>query len=51
MVHRASIILQYNISDEQIEDMLTNPLSLTKYRYFQDKVGMVENASIAKREC
>jgi hypothetical protein len=32
-------------------DILTKPLSLTKYVYFQDKLGVAENASLAKREC
>jgi hypothetical protein len=30
---------------------LTKPLSLTKFVYFRDKLGVVENASLAEREC
>ena len=31
--------------------MLTEPLSKTKFEHFQDKLGVVENASLAEREC
>jgi hypothetical protein len=29
----------------------TKPLSLTKFVYFRDKLGVAENASLAEREC
>lgn len=51
MVQRGAMRLQYIPMDEKIEDVLTKPLSSTKVTYFRDKLGMVENASLAKREC
>jgi hypothetical protein len=43
--------IQYVLMAEQTTDILTKPLSLTKYVYFRDKLGVVENASLAEREC
>jgi hypothetical protein len=51
MVKRGAVRLQYISTDEQIADVLTKPLSSTKFVYFQDKLGMAESASLAKREC
>jgi hypothetical protein len=33
---------------EQTADILTKPLSLTKFVYFRDKLGVAENASLAE---
>ena len=43
--------LQYIRTDEQIVDILTKPLSASKFVYFSDKLRMAENASLAEREC
>ena len=51
MVEGGVIRLLYIPKDEKIIDVLTKPLSLMKFTYFQDKLGMVENASLTKREC
>ena len=43
--------LWYIPTDEQIADVLTKPLSKTMFENFRDKLGVVENASLAEREC
>ena len=43
--------LQYIRTDEQIADILTKPLTASKFVYFCDKLGMAENASLAERGC
>jgi hypothetical protein len=43
-------ILQYICTDEQIADVMTKILSLTKFVYFRDKLGIAKNASLAERE-
>jgi hypothetical protein len=50
MVQRRTIKLQYIRTDEQITDILTKPLSLGKFVYFRDKLGMAENVSLTERE-
>ena len=51
MVQGGAMRLQYICTYEQIAYVLTKPLSLTKFVYFRDKIGIVENASLAEREC
>ena len=51
LVQRGALKLQYICTDEQIADVLTKPLSTSNFVYFRDKLGMAENASLAKREC
>ena len=41
--------MQSALSSTQFTDVLTKPLS--KFAYFRDKLSVVENASLAKREC
>jgi hypothetical protein len=50
MVQRRTIKLQYIRIDEKIADILTKPLSLGKFVYFRDKLGMAENVSLTERE-
>ena len=50
MVQRRTIKLQCIHTDEQITYILTKPLSLGKFVYFRDKLGMAENASLTERE-
>jgi hypothetical protein len=45
-----TIKLQYIRTDEQIEDILTKPLSLRKFVYFRDKLGVAKNVSLTERE-
>ena len=51
MVQRIAISLRYVPTNEQTADVLTKPLSKTKFEYFRDKLGVVENAPLTKREC
>jgi hypothetical protein len=51
MVQKNILSLQYVPTVEQTAYILTKPLSLTKFLYFRDKLGVVENASLAEREC
>jgi hypothetical protein len=41
MVQRGAIKLQYVSTDEQVADVLTNPLSRVKFENFRDKLGIV----------
>ena len=43
--------LQYIQTDEQIADILTKHLSRLKFVYFRDKLGVVEDVSLAEKEC
>jgi hypothetical protein len=51
MVHRKAVHVQYLPSHEQIADIFTKPLAKTKFEYFRERLGLVENASLAEREC
>ena len=51
LVQRGALKLQYICTDEHIADILTKPLTTSKFVYFRDKLGMAENASLAEREC
>jgi hypothetical protein len=37
--------------DNQVADVFTKPLARTKFEYFCERLGLVENASLAEREC
>ena len=43
--------MQYFPTHEQIADIFTKPLARTKFEYFRERLGLVENASLAEREC
>jgi hypothetical protein len=51
MVWRKTIHVQYLPTHEQIGDIFTKPLSETKFEYFSERFGLVENVSLAEREC
>ena len=51
MVQRRAISLRFVPTNEQTADVLTKPLSKTKFEYFRDKLGVVENAPLVEREC
>lgn len=50
MVQRKAMELKYICTAEQTVDILTKPLPRVKFCYFRDKLGIVENDALAKRE-
>ena len=42
MVQRGAVKLQYVVTDEQIVDVLTNPLARVKFEYFREKLGVIQ---------
>jgi hypothetical protein len=50
-VLKGAVKLQYIPTDEQLADILTKPLVKGKFVFFRDKLGVVENTFLAKREC
>jgi len=51
MVQRKEVHMQYLPTHEHIANILTKPLSKMKFEYFHERLGLVENASLAEREC
>jgi hypothetical protein len=51
MMQKNILTIQYVPMAEQTANILIKPLSLTKFVYFRDKLGVAENASLAEREC
>jgi hypothetical protein len=51
MVQKGAVKLQYISIDEKIAYILTKPLSKEKKLYFRDKLGVMQNVSLTKREC
>ena len=41
MVQRGAVKLQYVVMEEQIADVLTNPLARVKFEYFREKLGVL----------
>jgi hypothetical protein len=50
-VQKGVVNFQHISTDGKIVDILTKPLVKGKFFYFRDKLGVVENTSLAKREC
>jgi len=51
MLQRKEVLMQYLPIDEKVVDFLTKPLTRMKFEYFHERLGVVENASLPKREC
>jgi hypothetical protein len=51
MIQKKILSLQYVPTAEQTADIFTKPLTLIKFVYFHDKLGVAENTSLAEREC
>jgi hypothetical protein len=51
MVQKKILSIQYVPIAKQTTYIFTKPLSLTKFVYFRDKLGVVENALLVEREC
>jgi hypothetical protein len=43
--------LQYIPTDQQVADILTKALPRGNHVYFRDKMGLVRNTFLGKREC
>ena len=50
-MQRKEVHVQYLPTHEQIADIFTKLLAKTNFEYFRERLGLVENASLAKREC
>jgi hypothetical protein len=50
-VQRGAVQLQYISIDDQEADILTKALPRGKHVYFRDKMGLVRNTFLGKREC
>ena len=50
MVHKGAIKLQYVSTDEQFADVLTKPLSLVKFEYFRENIGVFQQDFPHKEE-
>jgi hypothetical protein len=51
VVQRKEVHVQYLSTHEQIAYVFTKPLARMKFKYFCERLGLVENASLAEREC
>jgi hypothetical protein len=51
MVQRKAVHVQNLPTHEQIVDIFTKPLARTKFEYFRERLALVDNASLAEREC
>jgi hypothetical protein len=51
MVERKEVHVQYLPTHEHIADIFNKPLATTMFKYFRERLGLVENASLAEREC
>ena len=51
MLKRVAMELQYISTDEQVADILTKSLGRDKFVFFRDKLGVVQNTFLRKREC
>eukprot|EP00253_Pinus_taeda_P007523 PITA_07523 len=50
-VQKGAVKLEYISTDEKVADILTKALPRGKHVYFRDKMGVVRNTFLGKREC
>jgi hypothetical protein len=50
-VQKGAVKLEYVSTDEQVANILTKSLPRGKHVYFRDKMGVVKNTFLGKREC
>jgi hypothetical protein len=50
-VQKGVMRLQYVETDDHMEDIFTKALSRQKFEKFIDKMGLVKNPFLVKREC
>jgi hypothetical protein len=51
MLQRKAVHVQYLSTHEKVVDVFTKPLATKKFEYFRERLGLVENAPLAEREC
>ena len=50
MVQRGAVKLQYEVTDDHIVNVLTNILAKVKFKYFRERLGVLEIEIPRKRE-
>jgi hypothetical protein len=50
-VQKGAMVLEYVPSNLQGGDILTKPLAKGKFEMLRERLGLVENTFLAKREC
>ena len=50
MVQRGAVKLQYVVTEEQIADVLMKPLARLKFKYFREKLGVLQIEVSSKRK-
>jgi hypothetical protein len=50
-VQKGTVKLQYLPTGEQVADIFTKALMKGKFDFFRDKLGVVQNTFLTKREC
>ena len=50
-VQRGAVSLQYIYTDEHVADILTKSLGRGKFVFFRNKLEVVQNTFLGKREC
>ena len=43
--------IEYINTQDPIVYVITKPIPMKKFKHIQNKIGMVENASLVEREC
>jgi len=50
-IQKGAVKLQHISTDEQVAYILTKPLEKGKFVFFRERLGVVQNAFLTKREC
>ena len=48
MVQRGVVKLQYMAMEEQIANVLTKPLARVKFKYFRERLGVIQNETLKR---
>jgi hypothetical protein len=50
-IQKGAMKFEYIPTDQQVVDILTKPFAKGKFEAFRDKLGLVQNSFLTKREC
>jgi hypothetical protein len=50
-IQKGVVKIRYVSTDEKVTDILTKPLEKGNFVFFKDRLGVVQNTFLAKREC